>query len=89
VNRKQDHQLIERGPYRLVRHPIYAGLIFAVLAIATQLAQFAGFAAVALLTLGFWLKAQLEERFLISGLGEEAYAAYRKRTPMLIPFWPR
>ncbi len=39
-----------------------------------------------LMTLGFWLKAQLEERFLIAGLGEAEYAAYRQRVPMLIPF---
>jgi len=40
------------------------------------------------MTLGFWLKARLEERFLSQELGEAAYADYRRRTPMLVPFWP-
>jgi protein-S-isoprenylcysteine O-methyltransferase Ste14 len=43
---------------------------------------------VLLVAFGFWLKARLEERFLGSELGEAAYAAYRARTPMLVPFWP-
>ena len=41
-----------------------------------------------LMTVGFWLKARLEERFLRDELGAEAYDAYRRKTPMLIPFAP-
>jgi len=88
VVRKEGHALVERGPYRLVRHPIYTGLIAALLAYAVQLASPLALAGAPLVALGFSLKARLEERFLAAGLGEETYAAYRKRTPMLIPFWP-
>jgi protein-S-isoprenylcysteine O-methyltransferase Ste14 len=58
-----------------VRHPIYTGLIVALAATAA-----------ALLAIGFWLKARAEERFLSAELGAEAYGAYRRRVPMLIPF---
>jgi protein-S-isoprenylcysteine O-methyltransferase Ste14 len=41
------------------------------------------------MTLAFWIKARLEERFLREQLGPEAYDAYRRRTPMLLPFGPK
>ena len=46
-------------------------------------------AAVALLTLGLWLKARVEEQFLLDELGAEAYSDYIARTPMLVPSVPR
>lgn len=88
VSRKDDHTVIQTGPYRLVRHPIYTGLILAAFAQAAAIGQGANLLGAALMTLGFWLKARLEERFLSQELGVEAYADYRRRTPMLIPFWP-
>src|SRR6201999_2545677 len=69
VARKQDHKVIDSGPYGLVRHPIYTGILLA--SFATFLARgtllsLAGF----LLTLLSWyLKARLEERFLREQLG--------------------
>jgi protein-S-isoprenylcysteine O-methyltransferase Ste14 len=88
VSRKDDHTVIESGPYRLVRHPIYTGLIAAAFALGVLVSQAANLAGAALMALGFWLKARLEERFLSQELGEAAYADYRRRTPMLVPFWP-
>jgi protein-S-isoprenylcysteine O-methyltransferase Ste14 len=88
VSRKVDHTLIESGPYRLVRHPIYTGLIAAALAQGVLIGMFANLFGALLLTVGFWLKARLEERFLSQELGAAAYADYRRRTPMLAPFWP-
>ena len=41
--------------------------------------------AVTCLTIGFWLKARLEEQFLCEELGAEAYLAYKARTPMFVP----
>jgi len=38
------------------------------------------------MTLGWYIKARLEERFLRDELGAEAYAAYSRRVPMLVPF---
>ena len=80
--------VIQTGPYRFVRHPIYTGLIAALGSFAVQLATPAALVGVCFVALGFWLKARLEERFLSQELGEAAYAAYRRRTPMLVPFWP-
>ena len=88
VVRKEAHVVVRRGPYRLVRHPIYTGLIFALVALGVQAGRPAGVAGALLMALGFWTKARLEERFLTAELGDGDYAAYRRITPMLIPFWP-
>jgi len=88
VGRKADHMVIQAGPYGLVRHPIYTGLILAAFAQAIQIGQVANLVGAGLMTLGFWLKARLEEQFLSQELGPEAYGDYRRRTPMLVPFWP-
>lgn len=85
VTRKADHHVVDTGPYALVRHPIYTGLIMAGLATALLRGTILGLAGAGLMALGFWIKARIEERFLASELGEAAYADYRRRTPMLIP----
>src|SRR5262249_43201907 len=88
VTRKEDHRIVDTGPYGLVRHPIYTGLLAAAFAMAVVKATPIGFAGAVLMTLGYWLKAKVEEGFLRSELGAEGYDAYRKRVPMLIPFSP-
>jgi len=89
VTRKEGHHVVESGPYALVRHPIYTGLIGAFFALAIQIGLPLGLIGAALIALGFWLKGRIEEGFLSAQLGETAYADYRRRVPMLIPFWPR
>lgn len=89
VNRKEAHVLVQSGPYRWVRHPIYTGLIVAAFAMAVQIGMLNNLLGAALMAFGFWLKARLEERFLSAELGSEEYAAFRRRTPMLVPFWPQ
>lgn len=88
VTRKDDHRIVDTGPYAIVRHPIYTGLLAGALGLALVGAAPMGLAGFALLALGIWLKARLEERFLSAELGVESYAAYRRRTPMLVPFFP-
>jgi protein-S-isoprenylcysteine O-methyltransferase Ste14 len=88
VSRKDDHTVIQSGPYRLVRHPIYTGLIAAALAHAIVIGQAANLAGALIMAFGFWLKARFEERFLSQELGATIYSEYRRRTPMLVPFWP-
>lgn len=87
VTRKEGHRIIDTGPYALVRHPIYTGLILAGIATAFARGHFSSLIGAALIALGFWMKARLEEKFLSVELGAE-YAAYSKRVPMLIPFAP-
>ena len=83
ITRKQGHRVVDTGPYGLVRHPIYTGLIVALWATGIAQGRASGIAGAALLTFGFWLKARAEERFLIEELGPDAYGAYRRRVPML------
>ena len=85
VTRKADHHIVDTGPYALVRHPIYTGIIIAATAMAALKGQPIAFAGLALAILGFWFKARLEERFLRDELGPAAYDAYAKRTGMLLP----
>jgi len=85
VTIKQDHKLISTGPYRLVRHPIYTGLIVAALGTAIVFLRAECFLGVVLMTLSFWYKMSIEEQFMLQQFGEE-YARYRSRVRALIPF---
>jgi protein-S-isoprenylcysteine O-methyltransferase Ste14 len=86
ITRKEGHHIVDTGPYGLVRHPIYTGLIAATLTTATASATPTAIAGLTFIALGLWIKARAEERFLSTELGPEAYAAYRRRVPMLVPF---
>jgi protein-S-isoprenylcysteine O-methyltransferase Ste14 len=86
VARKADHHIVDTGPYGMVRHPIYTGISLAGLATAAERATPLALAGAALMIAGWFLKARLEERFLRAELGAEAYDAYARRVPMLIPF---
>jgi protein-S-isoprenylcysteine O-methyltransferase Ste14 len=87
VTLKQNHDLIRSGPYRLTRHPIYTGILSAILGTAIALAEWRGIVALALITLAFLRKIDIEEGFLTARFGE-AYARYRAQVPALIP-WSR
>jgi len=89
LTRKADHRVVDSGPYAVVRHPIYSGLLLSLLATAAVKGTLLGLGGFALLLLGIWMKARLEERWLIQELGEGAYVDYRKRVPMLLPFGPK
>ena len=88
ITRKENHKIIDTGPYAFVRHPIYSGLIIALLATAAAEGRVTALFGAALIVLGVWLKARTEERFLLTELGPEIYSAYSRRVPMLIPFLP-
>jgi len=89
VMRKEDHRVVETGPYVLVRHPIYTGLIMASVATALLKGSVLNLAGAVLVIAGLWMKARLEERFLRSELGPDAYGTYAARVPMLVPRPPR
>ena len=86
VTRKEGHHVVDTGPYALVRHPIYTGIIFAALATAIERGTWLALLGVAVMSLGWYVKARLEEKFLRSELGAAAYDAYAQRTAMLVPF---
>jgi protein-S-isoprenylcysteine O-methyltransferase Ste14 len=86
IIRREGHRIVDSGPYALVRHPIYTALIVAATGLATVKATPMAIAGAVLITLGFTLKARIEEAYLGAELGHDAYAAYRRRVPMLIPF---
>jgi protein-S-isoprenylcysteine O-methyltransferase Ste14 len=88
VTRKADHHIVDTGPYGIVRHPIYTGIILAAIALAIVKGTVFAIAGALFGTLGFWVKARLEEGFLRKQLGAEAYDSYRRRVPMLVPFGP-
>jgi len=82
---KEHHELIDRGPYAFVRHPIYTGILLMVLGTVTFSATSAGVILFAALIAGLILKAQGEER-LLSKQFPEAYPRYQARVrARLIP----
>ena len=81
---RQGHELVTSGPYAYVRHPIYTGILLAM--IGSTLAR--GLAWLLPLFLGFvyfLFSARTEEKMMVAQF-PEAYPAYRQRTRMLIPF---
>lgn len=86
ITRKEGHHVVDTGPYRLVRHPIYTGIIFASFATAIVVSTPRVYLGALLVLIGYWMKARLEERFLRAELGAEAYDAYARKTAMLVPF---
>jgi len=85
VTIKQGHELITNGPYALVRHPIYTGLLLAFLGTGLALGDWRGLLAFALATAALWRKLRFEERWMRQQFGD-AYAAYSKRVAGLVPF---
>jgi len=87
VTVKQDHELITTGPYRIVRHPIYTGLLLAFIGSAFARGDLGSVVAVVLVFLAFRRKLGMEERWMREQFGE-AYVAYSQRVPALVPFLP-
>jgi len=85
VTLKQDHELVTSGPYALVRHPIYTGLLFGFLGSAIALGQWRGLLAAAIVYVALLRKYKLEERWMCERFGI-AYDAYRARVKALVPF---
>ena len=77
-------ELVTSGPYRFVRHPIYSGLLIAMLG-TVLVNSLLGLIVVAALVAYFYYCGTVEERNLATTF-PEAYPAYRSRTKMLIPF---
>jgi protein-S-isoprenylcysteine O-methyltransferase Ste14 len=85
ITRKQGHRVVDTGPYAMVRHPIYTGLLLSAFATAAARGRWEALAGALLFALGCWIKARQEEQFLSETLGSD-YAAYRQRVHMLVPY---
>ncbi len=85
VTLKQDHALVVEGPYRLVRHPIYTGLLLGFAGSALARGDARGILVVVIVVLALWRKLRLEERWMVERFGAD-YDDYRRRVPALVPF---
>jgi protein-S-isoprenylcysteine O-methyltransferase Ste14 len=85
VTVKQDHELVTSGPYAIVRHPIYSGLVLAFAGSAIVNGEWRGALAVALVAASLWRKLRLEERWMAERFGDD-YARYRRRVRALVPY---
>jgi protein-S-isoprenylcysteine O-methyltransferase Ste14 len=81
---KKDHRLIQTGPYRAVRHPLYAGIILASMGVGLCVTTWSSLVGIALLATCFERRAHKEDALLASEFGAE-FEAYRQRTGRLIP----
>ena len=85
VTLKQDHELITSGPYALVRHPIYTGVLTGFLGSVVAEGQVRSLIALALVSLVLFAKLRLEEQWMRSHFGD-SYGAYAQRVAALVPF---
>jgi len=84
MSQKEDLELVTSGPYRLVRHPIYTGILVAGAGTAVAL-SWTWLIVVAFFAAYFGYSAVVEERNLAKRL-PDSYPAYRSRTKMLVPY---
>jgi protein-S-isoprenylcysteine O-methyltransferase Ste14 len=84
MTQKDDPELVTSGPYRWVRHPIYAGILLAGAGTAVAL-SWSWLLAVALAGVYYGYSAPVEERYLTERF-PDTYPRYRRSTKMLLPF---
>jgi len=86
VTIEKDHELVEEGPFRFVRHPSYTGVLLAFVGLALSLRNWAALLVI-LMPIGaaFIHRMNVEEDALSCALGAR-YAEYMKRTKRLVPF---
>lgn len=78
-------QLVERGPYRLIRHPSYTGSLVTIAGICLAMGNWLSLLGMAPAALGYAYRIRVEEEALVEGLGDE-YRAYQHRTKRLVPY---
>jgi protein-S-isoprenylcysteine O-methyltransferase Ste14 len=85
VTLKKDHTLVRTGPYRIVRHPIYTGLLVALLGTAVALGPLRCFLGVILAAVAWKIKSITEELFMVQQFGDQ-YTRYRMQVKALVPY---
>jgi protein-S-isoprenylcysteine O-methyltransferase Ste14 len=84
VTLKKGHELINTGPYRRIRHPIYTGMLLAFVGTALALGEYRALISVGIVLVAFYAKAKKEERFLAQEFGEK-FREHSHRTGMFLP----
>jgi protein-S-isoprenylcysteine O-methyltransferase Ste14 len=84
MSRKVDPELVTTGPYRAIRHPIYSGILLAMVGTAVAVGS-SWLVVAAVLGAYFVYSAVMEERYM-AGRFPGTYPAYKRSTKMLIPF---
>jgi protein-S-isoprenylcysteine O-methyltransferase Ste14 len=84
ITLKEGHTLICTGPYRSLRHPIYSGILLALLGTALTVGLYRALLGVLLALAGFWWKARQEDAWLARAFGEQ-FQQQRQRTGGLLP----
>jgi protein-S-isoprenylcysteine O-methyltransferase Ste14 len=84
VTLKQGHELIRTGPYRNIRHPIYTGMLLAILGSAVAVGEIRTLLAFVVAAISFYIKARREESFLTQEFGSN-FAEHQRQTGMFLP----
>ena len=84
VTLKEGHELIRTGPYRTIRHPIYTGILLALLGTAITFGEVRALLTVVIVWLSFYVKARREESFLSQEFGP-GFAEHKQHTGMFLP----
>ena len=82
---KENHELVEQGPYRWVRHPIYTSILLMMLGSVLTVGHIASFVGLLFMVSGFWIKLRQEEALMLRHFPAQ-YAAYMSRVKALVPF---
>jgi protein-S-isoprenylcysteine O-methyltransferase Ste14 len=81
---KRDAELVIAGPYAYVRHPIYSGVLLAILGSALVVGVW--WFAIFIVSVFYFVWSAFREEKIMTEAFPEGYPAYRKRTKMLVPF---
>lgn len=82
----QDHQLVETGPYRFIRHPMYTALLLASVGLGLMAQSWTAVIVIIVIdAIAVWYRVRVEEKALLSEFGDQ-YRSYAKRVKRLIPF---
>ncbi|HEY2749380.1 MAG TPA: isoprenylcysteine carboxylmethyltransferase family protein [Polyangia bacterium] len=85
VTLKEGHRIVQTGPYRLARHPIYTGLVVGLAGTVLGRGNLGALIGYALFVAGIARKIAVEEKMLGERFGDE-YAEYRRKVRAVIPF---
>ncbi|MGH9523382.1 MAG: methyltransferase family protein [Terriglobales bacterium] len=84
VTVKENHRLVQAGPYTWIRHPIYTGLITAMTGTALINRRCSGILALLLMATAFFIKSRIEERFMRRTFGQQ-YDEYCANSGAFLP----